>query len=65
MIVAMIKVGDTDLIKKGVLISMYIDGECNPREKAQAEFLIDNDDWCRKVYIKQLIAQARLEEYFS
>ena len=44
---------------------MYLDGECDDRERAQAEFLIDNDDWCKKVYIEQLIAKERLEEYFS
>ena len=60
-----IKIGDTDLVQRGILISKYIDGECDERERAQAEFLIDNDDWCKKVYVQQLIAQARLEEYFS
>ena len=65
MIVAITKVGDTDLVQRGVLISKYVDGECDPREKAQAEFLIDNDDWCNKVYVKPMIAQCRLEEYFS
>ena len=60
-----IKIGDTDLVKRGTLISKYIDGECDYREKAEAEFLIDNDDWCNRVYVRQLIAQARLEEYFS
>tara|TARA_B100001094_G_scaffold241609_1_gene237501 strand:- start:394 stop:582 length:189 start_codon:yes stop_codon:yes gene_type:complete len=58
------KVGDTDLVQRGILISKYIDGECDERERIQAEFLIDNDDWCNKVYVQQLIAQARLEEYF-
>ena len=64
MTVAITKVGDTDLVQRGILISKYIDGECDERERAQAEFLIDNDDWCNKVYVQQLIAQARLEEYF-
>ena len=58
------KVGDTDLVQRGILISKYIDNECDERERIQAEFLIDNDDWCNKVYVQQLIAQARLEEYF-
>ena len=65
MTVDMTKIGETDLIKRGILISMYLDGECDHRERAQAEFLIDNDDWCKKVYIEQLIAKERLEEYFS
>lgn len=65
MTVAITKVGDTDLVQRGILISKYVDGECNPREKVQAEFLIDNDDWCNRVYVKQMIAQCRLEEYFS
>ena len=64
MTVAITKVGDTDLVQRGILISKYIDGECDERERTQAEFLIDNDDWCNKVYVQQLIAQARLEEYF-
>lgn len=58
------KVGETDLVQRGILISKYIDGECDERERVQAEFLIDNDEWCNKVYIQQLIAQSRLEEYF-
>lgn len=62
---AMTKIGDTDLVQRGTLISKYVDGKCNPREKAQAEFLIDNDDWCNTVYVKQMIAKCRLEEYFS
>ena len=61
---AITKVGDTELVQRGILISKYIDGECDHREKAQAEFLIDNDDWCNKVYIRHLIAKERLEEYF-
>ena len=65
MTVAITKVGDTDLVQRGILISKYVDGECNPREKVQAEFLIDNDDWCNRVYVIQMIAQCRLEEYFS
>ena len=65
MTVAITKVGDTDLVQRGILISKYVDGECNPREKVQAEFLIDNDDWCNIVYVKQMIPQCRLEEYFS
>lgn len=65
MIVAITKVGDTDLIQRGILISKYIDGECDRRERAEAEFLIDNDDWCNEVYVRQLIAKARLEEYFA
>lgn len=62
---AITKVGDTDLIQRGILISKYIDGECDHRERAEAEFLIDNDDWCNEVYVRQLIAKARLEEYFA
>jgi len=65
MTVAITKVGDTDIVQRGILISKYVDGKCNPRGKAQAEFLIDNDDWCNTVYVKQMIAKCRLEEYFS
>ena len=60
-----IKIGDTEIVKRGILISMYIDGECDARERAEAEFLIDHDEWCNNVFITQLIAKDRLEEYFS
>ena len=30
------KVGDVDLVQRGILISKYIDGECDERERAQA-----------------------------
>ena len=65
MILAMTKVGDTDLVQRGILISKHIDSECDQRERLQAEFLIDNDEWCNTVYVQQLITQARLEEYFT
>lgn len=60
-----IKVGETDLVQRGILISKYIDNECDEIEKIQAELLIETDEWCNTVYVQQLIAQARLDEYFA
>lgn len=57
------KVGDTDLVQRGILISMYLDNECDYRERMQAEFLILNDEWCQKVYFEQLLARDMLEEF--
>ena len=60
---AITKVGDTDLVQRGILISKYIDHECDYRERMQAEFLILNDEWCQKVYIKHLVSKDLLESF--
>ena len=57
---AITKVGDADLVQRGILISKYIDGERDERERAQAEFLIDNDYWCNRVYVQQIVFYSHL-----